>query len=467
MKKRYLFFSLLLFSMFILFIGPWPTDDKHFSETNYAADTFTTVEKIVPLIVSGQLQAGVASIDITPPVGVPLAGYSAREPKANQGMLARIFAKAITINNGQQQVTLLSAEILLPLAELVESVLEKANIKRSQLYFTSTHTHSGPGGYANGLVESIALGDFDDSYFQFLSDQLAKVVTASKSKLQNVSLNYQRFQFKTELQQQYIFNQLTDGPNAHDSTHVLQLIAHATQKPIATLVTFSAHPTFLGRVNKKISGDYPTILVQKLKEHLDGEILFMSGGVGGMLPIGENSKPKKELEIEIRQMNDLGNRLANTIATALQNATEDNDFDAQKTQSWQTEKAVIQAEIIPIKLPAANYRMSDSLRLSPYLIKMAFHDSNSYLHAVKIGKLKLFAYPADFSGELAQELEQWASTQDNLPITHSFNGDYLGYIMPSNRYDIDHYITRDTNFYGRWAGDYMIEVSKKFIQQVN
>ena len=75
MKKYYLPIGLTLVFTFIVLIGPWPVIDDDYHNSKYATETYEHIKKLAPISESGDLQAGVASVDITPDNGVPLAGY--------------------------------------------------------------------------------------------------------------------------------------------------------------------------------------------------------------------------------------------------------------------------------------------------------------------------------------------------------------------------------------------------------
>lgn len=463
--------------LFVLFIGPWPVDNTHFQQTNYATQTIQNVNAITPDKLASQLTAGSASVEIKAPTNTPLAGYSARDPKENNGALEKIYAKAITIANNTKTVTLLTAEILLPLEELINAIVAKTGLARNDIYFTATHTHSGPGGYAHGIVEESSMGDFSHKQFTMLVDALSSAVLKSRTDMQPVTMKYSRLVLSDKYAAQLIYNQLADdvttGSDSHNSIHVMELINNENvpgNKRIATLLTFSAHPTFLGRDNQKVSGDYPGALTKALEKKLGGNVMFSVGAVGGMLPAGNSKKTVKSIENQIKQLNNMGNDLSSTIADALLKTTDGSDLTGsgkiKKITRWQTDNSSIQSEIVSVLLPFPNYRLTDNLRLSPLLVNVIMHDNDTFMHAVKIGKLVFLSYPADYSGELAGSLEQWANDQDVYPWATSFNGEYLGYLMPSNRDAIKHYTTRDVNFYGKWTGDYFHEISKNIILNI-
>jgi len=466
MKKRVISLLFIFVTLFLIVVGPWPTDNSHYSNSKYAAETFQDINSLPVNSASGQLQVGLASINITPAIGIALGGYSNRDPKANTGVLHPVHAKAITLDNGIKKVTLLSAEILLPLPELIDAVLQKTGLSRDAIYFAVTHTHSGPGAYGSGLVEELALGDFNPQQFKSLVNHLSQVVLQSRENLQAVELEYQRLALTQSFAIEFVRNQLNKSGMPHNSLHLMQIKQAETEKILASLITFSAHPTFLGRRNKLVSGDYPGILMQELEKNLGHMVMFTIGAVGGMLPSGQDHSPKTRVESERQKLDDMGHRLANFLTGYMTGKLPNSQENLLDVKSWKTSSAIIQSDIVPIQLPYSNYRITDHLRLSPLLVTQIFHDNDSFIHALRIGKLVFLGYPADYSGELAKSLEEWAIPQGVFPWATSMSGEYLGYIMPSEHYDKDYYVMRGANFYGRWAGDYFNDASQRIVSRL-
>ncbi len=449
--------------LFVSLIGPWPVSDPHYLESDYAKSTLDHIDKIKAQTNAQALRAGVSSIDITPPIGFDLGGYSARKPKANTGVLHSVFVKAITLDNNTHTVTLISAEILLPMPKLVKSVINKTGLKREELFFTTTHTHSGPGAYSQGIISAMALGEFDQTQFDFISDRIAQAILESRKNLLPVEVNYRRVELTQDTADQFIQDQLNTPSKAHNSLHLMELNDLTNDMRLATLISFSAHPTFLGKRNKLVSGDYPGVVMTLLEDRLSGAMIFASGAVGGMLPRGTDINPSNKIEAERQKLNDMSVRMAELLANLL---SETPVYDKHKIASiaqWTSAKAVIQSEVIPIHLPSQSFRLNDYMRLSPFIVNQIFHDRETFIHALRIGKLLFLGYPADYSGESARDLEIWAAEKNVYPWATSFNGDYIGYIMPTRHYDKSHHTVRNVNFFGRWNGDYFSEISQRAI----
>ena len=74
--------------------------------------------------------------------------------------------------------------------------------------------------------------------------------------------------------------------------------------------------------------------------------------------------------------------------------------------------------------------------------------------------------PSDFSGELVDSLDEFATTKKIDLLIHSFNGGYLGYITKDKWYDktdINTYETYTMNWFGPNNGDYFSEIIENII----
>jgi hypothetical protein len=81
----------------------------------------------------------------------------------------------------------------------------------------------------------------------------------------------------------------------------------------------------------------------------------------------------------------------------------------------------------------------------------------------------LLGTPCDFSGEFNPALDAYSAQKGFQNIVTSFNGGYVGYLTPRNRYDIDHYETKLMNWYAPGTGEevetsleYLIDVASKY-----
>jgi neutral ceramidase len=70
------------------------------------------------------------------------------------------------------------------------------------------------------------------------------------------------------------------------------------------------------------------------------------------------------------------------------------------------------------------------------------------LQAFRFGNCAWLSTPCDYSAELALDLKAVALARGVDAVVTSFNGDYIGYVIPERHYHRDGYEPRVMNFYG-------------------
>jgi neutral ceramidase len=97
------------------------------------------------------LRAGAVEVDITPPVGAPLFGYSWGAASESKGYWTRLKARVIALEDRRgERFALVQADLGAISGLLQRSVSARTasvGISADRLLIAATHTHAGPGGY--------------------------------------------------------------------------------------------------------------------------------------------------------------------------------------------------------------------------------------------------------------------------------------------------------------------------------
>ena len=115
------------------------------------------------------LTAGVASGDITPPLGVPMAGYGARTEVASS-LRDELMAQALVLRCGQEAAALLCIDNIGLETGFVALVRERTEavtgIPGDRVMICCSHTHWGPmtaaGKYVPGHLRSLVSADYNE-----------------------------------------------------------------------------------------------------------------------------------------------------------------------------------------------------------------------------------------------------------------------------------------------------------------
>ena len=128
------------------------------------------------------LLAGVAEVDLTPPPGMPKAGYSANAHNGS-GFRTRLRARVIHLRAGTASLALVQCDLLGGSAVVqhlvARAIADDTDVPLAGLLIGATHTHAGPGQYLgtdfyNRFASNRA--GFDPAYAQFLVGQISGAV---------------------------------------------------------------------------------------------------------------------------------------------------------------------------------------------------------------------------------------------------------------------------------------------------
>lgn len=365
-----------------------------------------------------------------------LVGYKPRG--AYDFVLDSSFVKAIVVGNGDQRVAFLNYELLIVhpvLAKTVEKTIKNAALPVDLVYFTGTHTHSGMGGYMPGIMGKIAFGGYDEKVVNLLAEKSAQAVEKALKSQDTVAVTYQKYSAP-----QFVGNRFI--PNGPIDPFIRQLVFTKGDGTKGTLFTYTAHATCLNSKFMGLSGDYPFYLTQDMLNDYDFS-MFAAGTVGSHQPLAPGREPK-DIKAYAHQLDSLMEQpplLRDTVQT----------------------KRLTLGTLVP-QLPEATYRISDNIRLRPWVFNNLFGDTNAHFDVVQLGNTLLISSSGELSGMFYKKWEALANQKGlNLIIT-SFNGGYMGYIVPDQYYHRSYFEARDMNWFGPYSGSYYDMIITKLIQ---
>src|SRR5215211_4329990 len=100
---------------------------------------------------AGNLRAGVGKADITPQTGYYLGGWT-RADRVARGQHTRLYARALVLERNGHKLALVSIDLFMVAGGLQKQAAElngDRGFSEANVLISASHTHSGPGGYAN------------------------------------------------------------------------------------------------------------------------------------------------------------------------------------------------------------------------------------------------------------------------------------------------------------------------------
>ena len=132
-----------------------------------------------------ELRVGRAQVDITPPKGMPMAGYY--HVRLNEGVHDPLFAKAIVMQVGGVKAAMVSCDLVAIPRERVlqarEIIGRKTGVPGENVIISATHTHTGPemGLRLTGVSEETS--KLANGYLNHLPSLIADSVAAAEADL--------------------------------------------------------------------------------------------------------------------------------------------------------------------------------------------------------------------------------------------------------------------------------------------
>jgi neutral ceramidase len=454
MKRFGIISGIFLGIIFLIFIfNTSPVKRTSFFEEDYYKQTTTRMDSIKSVFVceNDSIKSGFAKVSITPSLHnskddfsagkfkqVPLAGYGARKGMAATGIHDSIFIKAVSLKVNHKLIVLVSADLLIMPPNIIDSVtflLSKSGIQREQLFFSATHTHSSLGGWGSGFVGEQFAGKENKNLEKWLSFQIAKSVTQAISDLKPARIGSGSFNAGI-----YTRNRLI-GESGTKNDDFCFICIEQQGKRKAIIGSFSAHSTTLGDENMEISADYPGYWERETEEKAADLALFFAGSVGSQSPVGEGEGFEKSKYI--------GESLADSLIGHL-------------PEVILKDKIIFSSVSLKVQLPEYHARLTTKINLSSYLSKkLMVQPENVYLQAFGIDNMVWITTPGDFSGEYALEIKNALFAKGFNSNVASFNGSYVGYIVPGRYFYLNEYESKLMGWFGPYMGDYMMHLIRQ------
>ena len=252
---------------------------------------------------AAEFRAGVARMDITPDGPTWMSGYASRT-KPSTGVLQRLWAKALAIEDGKKnRVVIVTTDIIgLPraISDVVAARVQKDHgLDRASVLFNSSHTHTGPVVRPN-LISMYSLSDAEDrrlkEYALQLTDKLVGVVGAALGDLKPAKLSYGTGKAGFAMNRRQVTPKgmqigiNAEGPMDHE---VPVLKIEGTDGTLrAVLFAYACHNTTLTGEFYQLSGDYAGFAQDGIeKAHPGATAMFML-----LCGADQNPNPRSTLE---------------------------------------------------------------------------------------------------------------------------------------------------------------------------
>lgn len=266
------------------------------------------------------LNIGVAALDITPPPGVTLSGYT---PRTAAALGHRLRAEALVCRGARGGWAWITADVIgfpRPLtAAIRRAVRASVGLPPAAVMVAATHTHSGPATIWFG---GGAPSKTDRAYLEALPEQLGRLArfaweSASPGRFEAASIAVPELGSNRRIQAAdgTWTNEWQDEEGRHPGFFDPTLLLVGVRRPDGVLdalvVNYGVHPVVLGPGSLEISADYVGYLKDAIEVSGSARtVLFTLAGAG-------NINPRHCIQVGAEHPRRVGEALAERVRTAL------------------------------------------------------------------------------------------------------------------------------------------------------
>jgi neutral ceramidase len=391
------------------------------------------------------LIAGAASVEVTLPPGTPLGGYGGfprrawlpdvwgRYPHAfwfrpSFGVHDPMKVRSLLLESGKVRVLWLAVDLVGIDPSLVSELrrrLAGRGLSYSAVIASASHTHSGPGAYADSAlfgflavdrpspaVRGAILDGLEGAARQADARKVKARVASGRTEVGGIAESRVQEALDPELGVLTVMG--TDG------------------RPVALVWNYAVHGTALGRDNFLLSGDLMGEASARIERHIGAPVLFVNGAVGDVSP---RSRGWTGVQAA-------GAALADGALRARQAGTESG--------------RLLQIATERVALPAPAVALRNCLRgWAPVWMTIGLREtlpSSTEVIALSIGRTAWVTIPGELETKLGLEIKAGARRRFSHVFIAGVSNDYLGYFLVPADYRRPSYIACGS-LYGERGGE--------------
>ena len=247
---------------------------------------------------NNKLLAGFGRADVTPCMGINLAGYY--QIRLADGVLDPLQVDALALAVDEKKVLLISLDhcgLLIKDTTYLKSVItEKTGVPSDSIVISSTHTHTGPDTAVDHK------GEIEQDYFKFLTAKMVDACMFALNDLKPAVMGWKvgnapNIAFVRRFRMKDGYVRTNPGVGNPDIAHPLGDVDERVNVlrfnreggDTIVLMNFGNHPDVVG--GNKVSADWPGLARTKLETFIPGvKAMFFNGAEGDVNHVNVNAK---------------------------------------------------------------------------------------------------------------------------------------------------------------------------------
>jgi hypothetical protein len=437
-----------------------------------------------------KLQAGYAAVNITPPFGIPLAGYFIERPM--DGVLDDLQICALALSDGENKAVIMVADLLgiraVDLNPVRQAVAKRLNMAVEGVFIACTHTHTAP------QISENTTGKLPEKW-HFYQDMLyARFVDAADLAFQDLAPakmgyavgNAPHIAFIRRYRMKDGSVRTNPGVNNPDILAPIgtvdervNLLRFVREKGDIALVNFGVHPDTIGGC--KVSADYPKFVRDTYEANIPNSLcMYLNGAQGDTNHVDVRLGPD-QLRGGYKRAEYMGRKIAMSV---LSNYLLAQPLQGEKVRFAQNELvcrhnkglpehmeearriyAVYKKEGDKAARAAAKEKMILTMWAAVRMISLQHEDDEKALHltALAVGDVVFAGFPGEPFTEIGRSIKKNSPFTVTIPCCAA-NG-YEDYFPMQDAFDEEGYEAQAALYVGGTA-ERMIEASSKLVSDL-
>ncbi|SDU13662.1 neutral/alkaline non-lysosomal ceramidase N-terminal domain-containing protein [Jiangella alkaliphila] len=373
------------------------------------------------------LRIGFGRTDLTPPLGVELAGFGPFLRRRATSVHAPLYARAVAVAGADGgRWVLVSCDLLGVAASIVDDVAARVAAatgwRPDEVVVHATHNHSGPA-----TVENVGWGAPDEQYVAGVADLIARACVAAVRGLAPATVRHAVVPLE-----EFAHNRMLPSrdPALIDSgVHVLRVDHDGALAGF--VASYSCHPVICCESTSAVHGDFPGEALRIVEAaHPGATGVFLQGALGDVNPLYAHG-PADESMVALELF---AGRFADAVTAGIAGSTPVED-DAVAVV-----KQEIPYELAPYDLDELRKRRDegdDVTSLSLRRTVAALEEGREvrrplWVHALRLGPLTLLGYNVEVFDGIKRRLVE--ALGEHCLVLSTTNG-WLGYAPTHDAYE--------------------------------
>lgn len=446
----------------------------------------------------GKLSAGVAKQEITPPMGISMAGYF--EDRKAEAVHDPLFARALVLNDGSTSIALVSCDLIAITKDMAGRIREEAEkktgISGKNILVHATHIHTGPA------TTNIYSSHPDHSYMDTLIQKVSQVIEKAHSSMKRAKLG-----FGTGREEGIAFNRrywmksgkVVTNPGIGNPDIIkpagpidpevgVLRIENSEGNLIAVLINYACHADTVG--GNHISAGYPGYTC-RVVEDVEGEgviALFFNGASGDINHIDVHTPRRRKGFAQAKWM---GTILGAEVLRLLPkiDVSEECDLEVKSKNVLLSRREITDEELKRSKkILSLNNEQLDKFikqqkdfrvmkgmtrtmaRVYSRAIMDLAQDKNKIreteVQAIRVGNVAFVGEPCEFFVELGLEIKKKSPFKPTFIV--ELANDWVGYVPTPKAFKEGGYETRlgNASYLSPEAGPILVKTALELLRQL-